>query len=477
LSGLVARRFDNFLIAMEQPLRRLVEHVMNKWRLLAALPLLTGGLFAATPAGLEHSTPETLLPQLDGILKNAVQQSPRMLNRALDLEIAENNRIQARANLLPSAGGYFSYVQASDDRADLSGRQNVTKVAYNFSINQPVYFWGERRNNDRIGAIQLQLSKGSYRDGYRMLAQEIRSSYLRLIVQKISAKRARFYLDVTNNVLAQQEERLAKKVISELDISAARLNAEQAQIGLERAEFDLATAKASFARLAGMQIMDDAAIPVEIPAATYSAGAFDQLLAGFLAQKDPATPEAFNLRNQIEMENLNYANQKTRLRPKFSAVLGTSQDEQSYSINVANKYKVNSIFGGISVNWSIFDGFTTGAAIRNSLARRRQLESDYRQLTERLAQDAQTQVRQINFAARDMSIKDRFLVSGEGYLRTVQDDFRRGAKSEADVNQAQIGLFDAQINATLARSDYLYKVGDFLGTVVNDPVLANLAEK
>ena len=70
------------------------------------------------------------------------------------------------------------------------------------------------------------------------------------------------------------------------------------------------------------------------------------------------------------------------------------------TINVAQKYKVNSYFGGISVNWSIFDGLAAGAAERNALARRRQVENDYRSLTEQLAQQAQTQVKQINFSAR-----------------------------------------------------------------------------
>ena len=275
-------------------------------------------------------------------------------------------------------------------------------------------------------------------------------------------------------MLAQQEERLAKKVISELDISAARLNAEQAQIGLERAEFDLATAKASFARLAGMQIMDDAAIPVEIPAATYSAGAFDQLLAGFLAQKDPATPEAFNLRNQIEMENLNYANQKTRLRPKFSAVLGTSQDEQSYKVSTTQKYKVQSYYGGLSVYWNIFDGFATGASIRSSTAKVRQMENDYRSLTERLAQQAQTQAQALSFSTRLAVISDRLYEAGQSGLRSRQEDFHRGVISEEDLSLTQITTYDAQYNALASRGDYYNQLAVFLGTVMEDPVLANL---
>ena len=60
---------------------------MKICRHLLAVPLITASLWAA-PAVNDLILPERIFPQLDGILKDAVQQSPRMLNRALDPEIA-----------------------------------------------------------------------------------------------------------------------------------------------------------------------------------------------------------------------------------------------------------------------------------------------------------------------------------------------------------------------------------------------------
>ena len=432
----------------------------------------------AAPVANDLAVPEKVFPNLDVILKGAVQQSPRMLSRALDLEVAENNRVIARANLLPTFGGSYSYYQASDDRADLNGRTNVTKIAYNASIVQPLYHWGERRNLAKIGEIQQKVTQGQYREGYRLLAQELRTNYLHLILLKLTVKRATFFLDFSKVQLAQAEDRLTKKVISETEIFSVRLAAEQAQIALERAIFDYENAKVSFTRLAGMgAALTEDYIPDSIPPQAYAAEIFDQQLAGFLAQKNLPAPEAVNLRDQLEIEKLNYLNVKTRLRPKINAVIGTSQDEQSYSLNVAQKYQVNSIYAGVSVSWNIFDGFTTDSLIKNSLAKRRQMETDYEQLTQRLGQDAQTQIKMLNFAARNMAIYDRLLNSGEGNLRTKQDEFKRGVRSDADVSQAQIGLYDAQINTVLSRTDYLLKTAEFLGLIVEDPVLANVTQK
>lgn len=447
---------------------------MKFLKMLLVLPLLGSVvLVAETPAG-GLTLPEKMFPQLDALLQAAVQQSPRMLSRALDLEIAENNRIQARANLLPSLGGYTSYYQSQDTRADLTNRVDVTKIAYNFSITQPLFYWGERRNNATMGEIQASIAKGQYKDGYRALAQTLRGDYMRLIVQKVGVKRAAFYAEYTRNQLAKEETRLAQKVISEYQIFSVRLAAEQAQIASERARFDLDMAKVSFARLSGQPVMTDDALPDAVQVVSPGAAACERLLAGYLSQKDLPTTEAVTLRQQLQNEALNVANVKTRLRPKFNVVLGVSQDEQSYTINVAQKYRVNSRFGGVSANWTIFDGFAAQAAMRNERVRLRQMESDYKDLTERLAQQAQTQVKQLDFAARNMAILDRAVVSSEGNLKTKQDDFARGVCSEDDVNLARLALFDAQINAYNGRIDYLLRTGDFLGTVMEDPVVANV---
>jgi hypothetical protein len=42
---------------------------------------------------------------------------------------------------------------------------------------------------------------------------------------------------------------------------------------------------------------------------------------------------------------------------------------------------------------------------------------------------------------------------------------------------AQLGLYEAQVNALLARIDFFTRIGEFLGTVVEDPILENLPAK
>lgn len=448
---------------------------MKILRALAVLPLLLAEIWAAEAGGGNPALPEKTFPQLEAILRSAVQQSPQMLNRALELEIAENNRIVARSNLLPTLGGWANYLEAKDTRADQSGRLDVTKIGYNFTLTQPVFHWGERRNLAKIGEIQSAIAKGQYREAYRAFAQNLRTDYLRLIVQKVGVERSGVNLEYARSQLAQAEDRLAKKVISELEIAGIRYSVEQATIAHEQNQFNFEMAKASFARLSGTPTLADTAIPDAIPVVAGDNAAFNRLLAGFLGAPELPAPDAITARKQLEVQRLNLANVKTRLAPKINFVAGVSQDEQSYTINVAEKFRVNSIFVGVSGNWTIFDGFSAQMAKRTEIARERIMQSDYKQLTERLTQQAQTQVKLLDFAGRQMKLSDRTLATAELVLKGKQEDFGRGVASETEVGLARIGLLDARVNAYLVRTDFYIKTADFLATISEDPVVHNLS--
>jgi outer membrane protein TolC len=176
------------------------------------------------------------------------------------------------------------------------------------------------------------------------------------------------------------------------------------------------------------------------------------------------------MRYQLQVQELEYKNQKTRLRPKFSLVAGTTQDEQSYGISDP-KYQVNSLYAGASVTWAIFDGFASQAGVRSALAHRRQTENDYHELTARLIQQAHDDRKQLYFSARNMSLDDRYLKASDAAVTTRRDDFTRGVGSESDISLAQLSAYDARLACYNQRIDFMVKVSGLMGLVNEDPVL------
>lgn len=458
---------------------------MAKLRIFAAILCFAAlSKLAGRAQEVEQVLPEAIFPQLAQLLDTSLKQSPRMVNRAIDLEVAENNRIAARSGMLPSVSAYASYYKSEDTQEYLYPNSNnsrstyrVTKSPFGISLSQPVFSWGERRNTARIGEIQTQIAQGQYREAYRGLAQEIRTIYLRLIVEKRGLTRARFYANYAAAQLREGEERWKQKAISDADIAAIRQASERASLAADKAGFEFESAVAYLARLTGTRSLTSEEIPESIPVLSHQPSAFDRRLASFLSDKTPGTAEAAVLRDQIKIEELNHKVAKTRLKPKLSAVAAYTQDQQANLYGSIDSYSLTSFYAGLSLNWTIFDGFSTGAAVRNSLARRRQLENDYRAVTERLAVESQNQVKRLQFVARGMAISDRMASDSVGGLETVRDERRRGVKSDADVSQAQLVVYDTEIQAFNARIDYLLRVGDFLGTLNADPVVAAVSVK
>ena len=457
---------------------------MKLLNLYMLLPVLAVNLWAAAPTANELILPEVIFPDLEVILRKAAQQSPQMLSQALTLEIAEEGRISARSSLLPSLGANISLNRSQDTNEYVYNALNsslnrymTTTTPYSVSLSQPIFHWGALRNSARIGEIYASIAQGQYRNGYRQLAQSLRASYQALIVQKIAVKRAAAYLEFTQKQLAVNEAGFAKQTIADAQVVNSRLAVEAAQIDAERAQFNFDLAKKSLARLSGSPVLENEMIPDGVPALTYNEAAFNQLLAGFLAQKELPTIEALTARRNLEIANLNYATTRTRLRPKFGAVAGISQSVQHNLYGTVDTYSLTSRYVGISAGWSIFDGFASGAAQRSALATRRQQEAAYKELTDQLAQSAQTQVKLINFYARSMSMSDRALVASGENLKHQQAEFARGNIAEAALSWAQMGLYDAQMSTYSVRSEYLRQTGEFLGLIVEDPVVSNLTDK
>lgn len=443
------------------------------FRLLLPFGLLTG-FTLTTMAEDALVLPEQVFPQLKQVLDSAVTQSPRMVLRNLDILVAEGDQTQARAGLLPSVAGYYQFSKAKDKREDQPGTLDTDKVYYSLALSQPIFHWNERRNSARIGELRKHIAERQYEEAYRVLAMEIRSTYLQMILRKIQLVNVRNEQKLADDALKLAEEKLAQKVTSEGEIFQVRIASDRAHLATEYAELEFLKLKQTFAALTGQPLADDDSIPNEIYGLASSTTAVNHLLANFLGRSEPVIPQAIIMQQQIEVEGLIYQNQRKRLLPKINFVAGASQDEQSYTANVGLKYGVQSRYAGLQATWSIFDGFAARGAVASSLARKRLLEASYKQMKESLAQGAQNSAKQVELAFRQMQINDRLLASSMEFLKYRQGDFQRGLASEKDLAAAEAGYRSMFASTVSARSEYLMRVVEFVSLIGEDPATARL---
>jgi outer membrane protein TolC len=438
---------------------------------LLLVPLLLLPLIGRTQEAPGVVLAEDLFPELKGLIEKAVEQSPRVLQKNLELAVADGNYHMARSAQLPSAGGSFSFNKAKDKRADISGSLDTDKIYYNFSISQPLYHWGVLRNNTRLAELQRQNAEGSSREAFRGLVNELRGQYLHLIVKRNVVSRARFALDRAKENYRLAEDKLAKKVISPSEMFFPRVGVEEAELTFERAEDEYAYGKKLVGRLAGQPPLTEEQVPTYIPAVTVDLNSLSALLDRFRGTAETDSPSLQSLRRQIESEKLAYEIASKRLYPKFNLAVGTNQDEQSYTTNIANKYKVQSIYAGVSVNWTMFDGFATRHAKKNSLARLRVAEMAYETGSVQAIESAEAALRLVRFSGKANAISDQYLGSAEGGYAFRLKQAERGDVSEADVQASKANLIEYQIRTYESRAELLGRVADFLGSVAQDPAV------
>jgi outer membrane protein TolC len=418
--------------------------------------------------------PEQIFPELQPILTAALQQSPRMIERNFDLDAAAGELMQAKAGLYPSAGASFTETQTRDKREDIKDYLDTEKLYYSFSVKQPLFYWGDLKNRAKIGEIRQKIAHKQYTQAYGALAQEIRATYLRLVVQKAQLQATTFSQQQSEQALRLAEDRLKNRVISDAEIFHPRIEVQQAILNSDRMREAFAESKRAFRLLTGLPAPEDAAIPGMVGRITIPAGEAGRLLAGFLSQPEPKTFATEVMKSQLEIERLNYSIVRTALRPKFDLVVGISQDQQSYSTNLAAKYGVQSTYIGVSGSWTIFDGFASRGATKSTLSRVRKLEASYKQLTDSLGTDAQRAARQVGYSERQMLIQDQLMDSATNFLQYRKDEFARGTVSETDVAAVQAVYNRELISTTQQRSEFLLKFSDFLATIMQDPALNNV---
>lgn len=431
---------------------------------------------AQAPVG---GLPEDLLPGLRPIIEQALNQSPQMMLRGLELAQIEANRYYSTAALWPSLSGTVQYsASTSTVSADQNVSSDTSGLFYGFNFNQPVFQWGALKAQANIASISVKISEKQYAEAYRMLVHSLRSQYLALIAKKLSLNNLRKQRDQLESALAVEEDKLANGALSPGGIIAIRMEVTELRLRVDQAEEDFGYSCRMFARLAGIADLTADSLPNEIPEPVAMTATADQLLANFLRDGAEQTPQGEIYSLYLKQADLNYHIAKTRLYPKFSLYAGYSlNNSTSASVNSISQVGVTSFNYGVLASWMIFDGFATRGSKLSALATRRTNERQLRTYTDSVMDSAQNLHRQLGFSLRALALAEQRRDLARDAVRNRTEDVNLGAVSQVELDVAQSAANAAELGATYARSDYFTRWSEFLSLIGADPALNLLPQR
>lgn len=409
---------------------------MRRWLWLAAVPSLLLG----APGGKL-----TLREAEELALKNhPALQSAKALEKA-SLEVPK----EVRSRLYPTVAGNVTGAMVNDDTARIfAGAINAPSLYNHFgtglSVRQLLTDFGRTRNLTASAQLQAQAQGEATNTTHAGVLLQVDESYYKALRAQAVLRVAQQTVKARQLVADQTATLAQSKLRSELDVTFAKVNLEEAMLLLSSAENEERAAMAELSTALGesgpaeFQLQEED-LPGELPPDSAP------LIAEALNQR----PEARQAKLQIQAAE-RFARAERALRyPTLSA---------GANAGVApvrpDRFKSEWAAAAVNVEIPVFNGglFTarrTEAELRTEAARQRG-----RDIENRIARDVRVAYLSAENAYKRLQLTAQLLEQAGQSLKLAQARYELGLSSIVELSQAQLNVTRAQIAQASAKFDY-----------------------
>lgn len=444
----------------------------------AMLLLAASAVLCAQPIDPAEGLPEKHWPKLGEILARAMQQSPTMLLKSIELAKADADAEMARAIRYPNLGGSARY---GVEGVSTTNSPSTTSqgLFYNIGISQPLFHWGGLQAGIRIGELQMKIAERQYADAYRDLVHGIRGQFLFMMLKKRALAKARLNFELQEKNFAAEKVRFEQGQIAPGQFAVMELEMEEKRIALTREALEYDTTKNTLVRMVGLTGFGDADIPDLLPRPAWVPGHADKWVQQVMQRVEPtAMPSAQVYTYLIRQSEAKYTQARARLLPKVDFSAGTSLENQTYL--AADRVEQNATTrnsASVSASWTLFDGFATRAAKRQALAEKRQAERQLQTYLESVADKRRFLTQQAELSARALEIAEKRYQFQAGTITYAEEETKAGRMSPVQLAQIKSGIIDAELVALAARVDLYLRWSELVSLLWADPQLSHMPQR
>lgn len=447
--------------------------------------------------------PEKQLPDLQAALSSAMNQAPRIISGLLELEQARTGVKQALAPMLPNASlsanygkshnryDYESYmVKDSNGAPVLDGSGNpewttattanamVQDLSYNAGISQPIYHWGALRKGYQSAQLQRAIATRNVEEVRRALAIEIRRAYFSLIGAAAGLEDEKVTLARLEEELSFMQKQAADGFVTSSQVGEFEARVGDFKIQMQRSKNNFDNQWRAFCDLVGYDRSTPPFVfPKEIPAVP---PVIQSILPKLTTELGSYTPNnLLNAEDSIRMEKLNYEIIETRLRPNlnFSVNANRGYHAPDTAAYFGGPY-INTSYGmGFSVNWSVFDGFSTQSAEKSSRIHLRQRERERDQMRQDYRDALQNNIMNLSLSWHSLERSENGLRDTRTHAEVVQKDYEAGMVKKQDWESVQRDVNSSVQTANNVRADYYLQLATYLSLRGRDPAAGFTTKK
>lgn len=442
---------------------------------LCALIFAPASIFAQ-PDVIESTLPEHYFPALKRLLESAVKQSPKVLESHLEIAIAEANRTIQNSPRLPDLSGDLHYDSSQSAVSGSNSRTNRDNgLFYRFELRQALFQWGALKNASDRARLGVGIAEKSYQDVYRVLALEIRRSYLGLVASKAMLQQMRYAQKLKEADLALERDKFSTGDTSRGNVYGRELAVQENAVAILRAETALAAGVRLLASIAGVPPLQEEDIPLDIPEVVYASELAHSLVTALLRDGGRHTIEAQLLELRVKDADLAYKIARVRNLPRFSLGAGHSvENTTNVTGSSVDQQGVERQTISVRAEWSIFDGFRTQGEKQAAIGTKRLWERRLATSVEKTLSEAQQLQESVALEATVMGMANQYRNLAYAEVVRVEEEIKNDNLAPQSKKEAEDALYSRIAQSAAARARFLSEWSALVSTVGVDPALKNI---
>jgi outer membrane protein len=371
---------------------------------------------------------------------------------------------QARAPALPQVKAQALYERTTGNREQKPGRTSIpgnpmsgltggpihnTFDTYNWwdgeiTANWIIWDFGQTLNRWRAAEARAASLADSERATRLHAVVVVRAAFFGARAQKALAQVARDTLANQERHLAQIQGFVQAGTRPEIDLAQARADRATAKLLLIRADNAYAMARANLNQAMGVTGGTDYDVADQsLPAVEGEGGPIDKLIDAALA----ARPEIAALDGQIRAQQLTARAARGAYFPTLSLVGGATDAGVHLvpqEVNSTTTFRLAwNFFGGLQLNWLLFQGFLTRGQVREADATAVGLLAQRDGLVQQIWVAVQEAALGVQSAKEALAASDEALANARERLRLAEGRYAAGAGNIIELGDAQVAASNA----------------------------------
>jgi len=364
---------------------------------------------------------------------------------------AQEAVVETRAGFFPSVNLYGTAVGASaEDARILAGGLNnpsiYNRAAGGVQVNQLLTDFGRTANLTASSKLQAQAETQNLTLTREEVLLQVDTGYFGALAAQAVLRVAQQTVDTRQLLLDRVTALATNKLRSELDVSFAQVQLQQARLLLEKAQNDSDAAMATLSTALGYREYHQFQMVEQLPLANTVSNDVSDLVQTALSQR----PELLSLRDERDAA-LRFAKAQRDSRLPTVEAVGVAGDAPTHDSHLPNDYAA----AGVQLSLPLFAGGYYTARQHEAELKARSDDELVRSLENNVIRDVRVAWLNVNNALQQLQTTEELVRNATDAYTLAEARYQTGISSIVELSEAQLNLTSAQIADANARYNVL----------------------